>query len=119
MSWAQLVNMSTGHRPYKCQTCGSFFTGRDRLRDHILRQHPELLTDPDVDLQHHLDQSRNSEKHFEEKYRPKSEPSSPEKSGVGPIQVPVPVQQPPQIFLQIGGLQFQALQMVPISGNCN
>lgn len=101
--------------------CGSYFTGRDRLRDHILRQHSHILTQNNLDLQTHLDQSRNFEKHFQEKYRPKSslagQTTNESPSEMGPIPMTVPASQP--VYLQIGGLQFQALQVVPLSGEAS
>jgi hypothetical protein len=87
------------------------------LREHIFRQHPKILTETDADLQKHLDESRNSEKHFEEKYRPKSVehvPSPDPVPEIGAIPVAIPPQHP--VYLQIGGLQYQALQLLPMPG---
>ena len=32
--------LHTGERPYRCQSCQSSFTARDRLKGHILKHHP-------------------------------------------------------------------------------
>ena len=33
--------LHTGERPYRCQSCQSAFTARDRLKGHILKHHPD------------------------------------------------------------------------------
>ena len=33
--------LHTGERPYRCQSCQSSFTARDRLKGHILKHHPD------------------------------------------------------------------------------
>jgi len=118
----------SGHRPYKCQTCQAYFTGRDRLRDHICRQHPHVWTTNNQKMQSHLDQSKNAEKFFQEKYRTTTQDPisvSDLGSGLNPIhiqqqqhqhQLQQQLQQQQPIYLQIGGFQFpaQQVQVVPI-----